>query len=129
MKPVLLLSVIASLLIHAPEAGAKEPFKKQPAMSTAYNKLNAALTQVEKSKGKEPVKHRNEALLHLKQAKIALEEAKKNKGSSRPAAIKLIDEATKELEATPPDEKHTTQALDLIRKAIHEVVDGAKAAN
>ena len=96
-------------------------------MSAAYRKLNAALDQLEKKEAGDPASRKKKAIEELATAKNWLESADKDKGSYRPSAMRLIDQATLELLATPEDEKHTAAAIDFIKKATDKIKQGVRA--
>ena len=98
-------------------------FPAQPAISTAYSRLLAAQRQVEQSRtDKYRKKPLSEASINLTTATTSLEEAKKNKGPHRSAAIKLIAQAKTEVEASKENPARTDQAATYIKEAIERVV-------
>jgi hypothetical protein len=120
----LILLIAFSLNIQA-----APPFRGQPLMATAYEKLETALRKLERanSSGKEaPL---DAAALDLTVAKQSLENAKKNKGASRSAAIKLIEEAMPLVEARPVTEDNLAGAKGKITEAMERVLKGAKVGH
>lgn len=100
----------------------------QPRIKAAYDHLNSALGHVTEAKREKPAHHTTDALADLELAKTSLENAKKNKGPYRGAAIRLIDEAKAELENRPNPERFD-KAAELIKKAIEKSDDARRVGN
>ena len=113
-------SAIAILVNLCSISFAVDVFNGQPNIQGAYNKLTAALTELERSRIGDAPKHINEAVINLSAARTFLEQATNNKGTYLPAARKLIEEAKQELTATPSNAAHIDKGIELTRKALKE---------
>jgi len=122
--PLVTLALVT--ILSAATAHAVDIFADQPKIKAAFNKLNGALASVERSRLGEPQKHLNDAIVNLSMAKNSLEQAAKDKGSYRTAAIRLIDQAKQELQATPSDPKHIDTATNCIKEALDKVTKAGK---
>lgn len=123
--------LLATLLILAFAAtlNAAPPFRGQPLMAEAYTKLETALKKVERADIGGKTTPLEAASLDLKIAKQSLENAKRNKGASRSAAINLIDEALPLVEKRPVTEESLTAAKEKITQAMDRVLKGMKVGH
>jgi hypothetical protein len=112
------LFAVFTLLAFGAVSFAVDVFHNQPNIKGAYNKLLNVLTELEKSKQGDAQKHVDQAIIDLGAAKTFLEQSTNNKGTYRPAAMKLCDEAKETLSATPPD---VVKATEITNRALHEV--------
>ncbi|HSI15748.1 MAG TPA: hypothetical protein VK961_27115 [Chthoniobacter sp.] len=115
---------ILALLCSASQA--IEIFNGQPNIKGAYNKLFNAINHLEKSKTEDAQKHVNLAIVDLAAARTFIEQSTNNKGTYRVTAMKLCDEATEVLKATPPD---IVKATEIANHALKEVNMAGKAGS
>lgn len=122
---------IATLLILAFAASlhAAPPFRGQPMMAAAYENLEGALKKIERADGAGKSAPLEAAIVDLTLAKQSLDNAKKNKGANRSAAIKLIEEAIPLLEARPVAEDKLKAAKEKIMQAMDRVLQGARVGH
>ncbi len=123
MKHLLTALFILTLAFDA-RAGA--PFRGQPMMAAAYEKLEAVLRKLERAEtqgGEGPLQA---AVVDLTVAKQSLENAKKNKGASRTAAIKLIEETVLLVQARPVTDENLKLAKEKTAQAMDRVLQGVK---
>ncbi len=111
------LLIFASIGVAVPSMGA-DVFPGQPRISTAYNKLNSAVLELEKCNREDPKGHVTAVVDLLDVARLNLEQATKNKGSYPSAAIKLIDKTKEVLAKTPLDKARIDEATDLTKEAL-----------
>jgi len=120
MKLHTTILAILTLLSFTSGAFADRPiWPQQPKISAAYESLTVALKQIEKSRAGDSAKHLANASAALVSARVDLDTAKKNKGSARLEAIKLIDLAKQELDAARLDTAsgYVTEAMDQVTQA------------
>jgi hypothetical protein len=119
MKRHVITAAVCAIL--AASAWSKEQFAGQPNIANALKKLHGARGQLERARlGDDAKKHLNEATVMLTAASSFLEQASKNKGSYRPAAIKAIEQAKTEIEAAATDSTHIEKAAEFVKTAIEE---------
>ncbi|MEP6673180.1 MAG: hypothetical protein ABJF10_28785 [Chthoniobacter sp.] len=126
MNTKLTAFTMVALLAWCSMALAVDVFPGQPNIKGAYNKLLNAIGQLEKSKQGEAQKHIDLAIVDLAAAKTMLEQSTNNKGTYRPTAIKLCDEAKEVLSAAPPD---VVKATEIANHALKEVTMAGKAGS
>jgi hypothetical protein len=117
----------ALLLLATRSASAVDVFIYQPNINAAYNAVLDARMKLETSPSfitPDTIKKVRSKLVF---AKICLEKAKKNKGSHRPSAIALIDNAQKELEAMTGNMSHHERARQLVKNAFEQVHQAGRA--
>jgi benzoyl-CoA reductase/2-hydroxyglutaryl-CoA dehydratase subunit BcrC/BadD/HgdB len=118
---------IAAAVLSTSVFGA-EPFRRQSKINDAHKELKAAQAQVEKSRlSDDRRKNLEKAWENLNSAKASLEEAKKNKGSYRPAAIRAIDKAKVELDAAVTNPARAAKATEFIKEAIEQTIKAGEA--
>lgn len=114
------------ILILAFDVQAGAPFRGQPMMAAAYEKLEAVLRKLERADAQGGEAPLEAAALDLAVAKQSLENAKKNKGASRSAAIKLIDETVLLVEARPVADENLKLAKEKTMQAMDRVLQGVQ---
>src|SRR4051794_5223283 len=96
-----LLQILMLVLGVTSVALADDVFPGQPRVSAAYNKVSAAITELDKASRDGVGKHVENALTLLGEADVQLELVAKNKGSAPTSARKLIKELRDGLSVTP----------------------------
>jgi len=118
MNHKFIVCTLVALFTWCSMACAVDVFPGQPNIKGAYNRLLSVISHLEKSKQGGAQKQIDQAVLDLAAAKTMLEQSTNNKGTYRPTAIKLCDEAKAALTATPPD---VDKATEIANHALKEV--------
>lgn len=118
---------LALLLLATRSASAVDVFIYQPNINAAYNAVLDARLKLEASPSFITHDTINKVRAKLAFAKICLEKAKKNKGTHRPSAISLIDNAQRELEAMTGNMSHHDRAKALVKSAFEQVHQAGRA--
>lgn len=117
----------ALLLFVTRSASAVDVFPYQVNINAAYNAVLDARLKLESSPSFITHETIHKVRSKLAFAKICLENAKKNKGSHRPSAIALIENAQKELEAMTGNMSHHERAKELVKSAFEQVRQAGRA--
>jgi hypothetical protein len=124
MKLFSILVTLVAGLAFSSLALAVDVYPEQPNVQGAYNKLVAALAQLDKAKLEPQGEHVKNAIVEIDSAKTFLEQATNNKGTYLHTAKDLCEQAKTALEATTPD---LDKGTDLCNRALHEVNMAGKA--
>ena len=124
MKHLPILITLVALFTSASLSFAVDVFHGQPNVEGAYNKLVAALAQIDKAKLEAPDEHAKKAIVEIDTAKTFIEQALNNKGTYLHTAKELCEQAKTALSATPPD---LNKAYELTDRALHEMNMAGKA--
>lgn len=117
------------LLLATRSATAVDVFRTQPNIHAAYNAVLDARLKLDASPSFITPDTINKVRAKLSFARICLEKARKNKGSHRPSAIALIDNAQKELEAMTISMSHHERAKQLVNDAFEQVHQAGRAGS
>lgn len=121
----LLLLVCGAFLTDV--ASGADRFPKQPNISGALDKLNAAQENLVRVRLKDrPHKNLTNAAVNLAAAATFLEEAAKNKGSYPNAARRSIGTALEEVEKARTDLGRAEEAAKYVREAIDKTMRAGK---
>jgi hypothetical protein len=126
MKQRLSILVIIALAALTARTFAHDQFPGQPNVQGAFNKVMAAIAQLEKAKIETPGPHVKNAIVELTSAKTFLAQAVNDKGTYLHTAKDLCDQAITALGATPPDFDKATETTN---RALHEITMAGHAGN
>lgn len=118
---------LAILMLATGTVSAVDVFRSQPNIAAAYNAVLEATLKLDQSPSFITPQTINTVKGKLAFAKICMEKAAKNKGSHRPSAISLINNAQTELEGMLKDMRHHERARQLVKDAFDQVHKAGKA--
>lgn len=125
MKTLLLQLLTFMCVVSA--AFADDPYPRQPKLQAAHKSLMAAKGHLQRSLQGREDKHFQEAGISLSAALTNLENAAKNKGSNRLAAIREIKAAQAEIAPSKGVSRSVSTAIQHVEQAIKEVAESARA--